>query len=158
MSTSIEYQSLCHICQDYVDHFTRNCPTLICAECDEKGHAKRNCPYLDEPKKVSKEDQFPNSEKQNEISESDKVIRMKEKSKPNKASFRPRRIIGPDDLRHRINKDDARKRIHLLKKTHSENYICRSRRLSDDKNPDLQSAECEGNGHEITDCPYLKNT
>ena len=104
MSAPIEYQRLCHICQDYVDHFTRNCPTLICAECDEKGHAKRNCPYLVEPKKVCKENQFPDSEKQNEISESAKV------------------------------------------------------QTSDDKYPDLQCAECEESGHEITDCPYLKNS
>ena len=62
--SQVESQKLCHICQDYVDHFTPNCPKLICAECDEKGHSKRNCPYLVEPE-VSKENEAINLTNEN---------------------------------------------------------------------------------------------
>ena len=40
---------LCHLCQPFSDHLTQNCPKLICAECDENGHAKLHCPYLKPP-------------------------------------------------------------------------------------------------------------
>ena len=39
-------QKVCHLCQSHGDHKTANCPKLVCAECDEKGHAKKHCPYL----------------------------------------------------------------------------------------------------------------
>ena len=62
--SQVKSQKLCHICQDYVDHITPNCPKLICAECDEKGHSKRNCPYLVEPE-VSKENEAINLTNEN---------------------------------------------------------------------------------------------
>ena len=39
-------QKVCNLCQSHGDHKTANCPKLVCAECDEKGHAKKHCPYL----------------------------------------------------------------------------------------------------------------
>ena len=38
---------LCQMCQNYGDH---KLSKLICAECDERGHAKKHCPYLAESK------------------------------------------------------------------------------------------------------------
>ena len=39
----------CDLCQAYGNHLTKNCPSLICDECDEKGHCKKYCPYLKHP-------------------------------------------------------------------------------------------------------------
>ena len=39
-------KKLCELCQAFGDHWTKNCPFLICDECDEKGHCKKYCPYL----------------------------------------------------------------------------------------------------------------
>ena len=36
----------CDLCQAYGNHLTKNCPFLICDECEEKGHCKKYCPYL----------------------------------------------------------------------------------------------------------------
>ena len=128
--SQVESQKLCHICQDYVDHFTPNCPKLICAECDEKGHSKRNCPYLVEPE-VSKENEVINFTKQESIKEertsdsSDKKVTIQknvpsfkgmkeEKVTSDQLRFRSRKIVGPNDLRYRLNwnkKRDARPKI-----------------------------------------------
>ena len=128
--SQVESQKLCHICQDYVDHFTPNCPKLICAECDEKGHSKRNCPYLVEPE-VPKENEVLNFAKQESIKEqrtsdlSDNNVAIQknvpygkrtneEKVKSDQLRFRSRKIVGPNDLRYRLNwkrKGDARHRI-----------------------------------------------
>ena len=35
----------CHICQNYGDHWTANCPRLVCAFCEEKGHAVKDCTF-----------------------------------------------------------------------------------------------------------------
>ena len=35
---------ICYVCQDYRDHPTSKCPNIICKECGQKGHAKKNCP------------------------------------------------------------------------------------------------------------------
>ena len=127
--SQVKSQKLCHICQDYVDHITPNCPKLICAECDEKGHSKRNCPYLVEPE-VSKENEVFNFTKQESIKEertsdsSDKKVTIQknvpsfkgtkeEKVKSDQLRFRSRKIVGPNDLRYRLNwkrKGDARHR------------------------------------------------
>ena len=123
--SQVKSQKLCHICQDYVDHITPNCPKLICAECDEKGHSKRNCPYLVEPE-VSKENEGLNFTKQDSIKEqrtSDKKVTIKinipygkrtNEEKVKSDQFRPRKNVGPNDLRYRLNwnkKKDARQRI-----------------------------------------------
>ena len=50
MSENFEKLKICQICQSLGNHSTRTCPSLICAECDEKGHAKKDCPYLLPPK------------------------------------------------------------------------------------------------------------
>ena len=34
----------CNLCQDFVNHWTFQCPKLICANCNENGHARKNCP------------------------------------------------------------------------------------------------------------------
>ena len=92
------------------------------AECDEKGHSKRNCPYLVEPE-VSKENEVLNFAKQESIKEektsdpSDKKVAIQknipcekrtneekgEKVMSDQLRIRPRKIVGPNDLRYRIN-------------------------------------------------------
>ena len=46
MSEKLEKLKICQFCQSLGNHTTPTCPRLICAECDEKGHAKKDCPYL----------------------------------------------------------------------------------------------------------------
>ena len=48
---------LCQMCQNYGDHMTAKCPKLICAECDERGHAKKHCPYLAETESKNSNDE-----------------------------------------------------------------------------------------------------
>ena len=48
---------LCQMCQNYGDHITAKCPKLICAECDERGHAKKHCPYLAETESKNSNDE-----------------------------------------------------------------------------------------------------
>ena len=38
-----EQLKICHLCQDYTNHKTSQCPTLICANCGHHGHAKKHC-------------------------------------------------------------------------------------------------------------------
>ena len=38
-----EQLKICHLCQDYTNHRTSECPTLICANCGHHGHAKKHC-------------------------------------------------------------------------------------------------------------------
>ena len=42
---STSKQKKCDLCQNFGDHWTQKCPYLICAECKESGHSKRECPY-----------------------------------------------------------------------------------------------------------------
>ena len=42
---STSKQKKCDLCQNFGDHWTQKCPYLICAECQESGHSKRECPY-----------------------------------------------------------------------------------------------------------------
>ena len=34
----------CQLCQKFVDHPTKKCPTLICKNCQERGHSRLDCP------------------------------------------------------------------------------------------------------------------
>ena len=33
----------CNLCQDFVTHWTFQCPKLKCAKCNENGHARKDC-------------------------------------------------------------------------------------------------------------------
>ena len=43
----------CDLCQNIGDHWTQNCPNLICAECQENGHSKKECPNRTKSKEKS---------------------------------------------------------------------------------------------------------
>ena len=43
----------CDLCQNVGDHWTQNCPNLICAECQENGHSKKECPNRTKSKEKS---------------------------------------------------------------------------------------------------------
>jgi len=132
--SEIECQKLCHICQDYVDHFTPNCPKLICAECDEKGHSKRNCPYLVAPE-VSKENEEVRQEaaKNQQRTSAKKVTVQKnvpsykrtneEKATSDQLRFRSRKIVGPNDLRYRINWNRKRDARSIINRSFEESKV-----------------------------------
>ena len=132
--SEIECQKLCHICQDYVDHFTPNCPKLICAECDEKGHSKRNCPYLVAPE-VSKENEELRQEtaKKQQRTSAKKVTVQKnapsykrtneEKATSDQLRFRSRKIVGPNDLRYRINWNRKRDARSIINRSFEESKV-----------------------------------
>ena len=48
-------QEICQLCQSCGDHQTARCPKLVCAKCGEKGHARKDCPYLANPSTSSVE-------------------------------------------------------------------------------------------------------
>ena len=43
----------CDLCQNVGDHWTQNCPNLICAECQENGYSKKECPNRTKSKEKS---------------------------------------------------------------------------------------------------------
>ena len=42
----------CDLCQEYGSHSTKDCPSIICIACGQKGHTQKNCPRLVNPEQL----------------------------------------------------------------------------------------------------------